>query len=57
MRVGKKQFILLFQYTRGDKGRSNERKKTTLGIPTHRVSRRDPGKLKVIGKGYVSLSQ
>lgn len=22
-------------------------KKTTLGIPTHRVSRRDPGKLKV----------
>ena len=23
-------------------------KKTTLGIPTHRVSRRDPGKLKVI---------
>ena len=27
MRVGKKQFILLFQYTRGDKGRSNERKK------------------------------
>ena len=57
MRVGKKQFILLFQYTRGDKGRSNERKKTTLGNPTHRVSRRDPGKLKVIDKGYVSLSQ
>ena len=26
MRVGKKQFILLFQYTQGDKGRSNERK-------------------------------
>ena len=23
-------------------------KKTTLGIPTHRVSRRDPGKLKEI---------
>ena len=33
MRVGKKQFILLFQYTRGDKGRSNERKKNYFGKP------------------------
>ena len=38
--------FLQFQYTRGDKGRSNHRKKSTLGNPTHRVSRRDPGKLK-----------
>ena len=49
--------FLRFQYTRGDKGRSNERKKTTLGNPTHRVSRRDPGKLKMIDQGHVSLSQ
>ena len=33
MCVGKKQFILLFQYTRGDKGRSNERKKNYFGNP------------------------
>ena len=35
MRVGKKQFILLFQYTRGDKGRSNERKKKLLWETLH----------------------
>ena len=33
MRWGKKHLILLFQYTRGDKGRSNERKENYFGKP------------------------
>ena len=57
MRVGKKQFILLFQYTRGDKGRSNERKKNYFGNPYTQGVKERPREVESDRLRYASLSQ